>query len=485
MEDIDMNKIWDFTVFHKKEAFLDDTGVSIHYDELNALQQEFTNCLEDGKLCMLLCENSLGSLASYAACLNSGHAMILLSAAGSSAMRKQILNTYRPGYLFAPKSLQEEYLNMEVLKEIDHYVLLRTNFTVTYPLHPELALMLSTSGSTGSVKFVRRSWETLRTEVRAFANVLETTEEDRTITSMPMNYSYGLSVINASLLMGGTMIVTKKGIMDEEFWDLFENENVTAFHGVPNSYDMLSRMDMFCEDFPHLRLMTESGGKLRHELQKQFAGYAAKFQKKFMILYGQCETSCVSCLPNEKGLEKIGSIGIATSGGTLELVDSDDHEIHEPHLQGEIVYHGNTAALGYAVNGEDLAKGDELNGIVHTGDIAERDEEGYLFITGRSKRFIKMAGHRVSLDDIDEHILEDLHIKTVSSGRDDDLVIFVLREQDIVPVQNYVRERLPIARTMLSVRKIDEIPRNDTGKILYAALLELAVSKDSLFGEAL
>ena len=470
-----MNKLWNFGAFGSKAALIDDTGVTVRYDELEALQNQLSEIVDAGELTLTLCENSPGALAGCAALLNGGRPMMLLSAALAEDMRRQIMNAYRPGLVFAPKSLRDACAHMREVREIDDYILFRTNYAEAYPLHPALGLLLTTSGSTGSVKFVRQSWNNLRVNARLIADYLHITEAERTITALPMNYTYGFSVFSANLLAGGTMIVTRQGIMDEGFWDLFENERVTAFHGVPSTYEMLRRLDFFCEDFPDLRLLSQAGGKLNRNLHQYFAQYAQDYGKCFIVMYGQSEaTAAISYLPAEKALEKPGSVGIAVPGGEIELIDGEGKPIQAARVPGELVYRGENVTLGYAACGNDLARGDDWHGTLRTGDIAERDEDGFLYITGRIKRFLKIAGHRISLDEIDERVMNEIHVRCVSSGVDDHLVVFVLSEEDKTAVRDFIREKISVARPAFQVAVIDAFPTNEAGKILYGALLETA-----------
>lgn len=431
-----MNRIWDFSAFGTNVALVDDTGVTVRYDELAALQEELSG-VAPGELTMMLCENSIGALAGYAALLNGGHPMLMVSAGLSEDMRRQIMNAYRPALVFAPRSLRGDYPHMKEIREIDDYALLRTSYSEPWPVHPALGQLLTTSGSTGSVKYVRHSWDNIRVNARVFVDIMGMTAEERSITTLPMHYTGGLSVICASLMAGATMIVTRRGVMDEEFWDLFENERVTAFHGVSSTYDMLRRLDMFCEDFPDLRIMSQGGSRLDRDLHRYVARYAGDYGKRFIVVYGQSEaTAAISCLPAGRALEKPGSVGVVIPGGSIGLIDADGNAVEGPHIPGELVYRGENVALGYATRGEDLGRGDDWHGELHTGDIAERDEDGFLYVTGRLKRFIKMTGHRISLDEIDEMIMNDIHIRCVSSGVDDHLVIFVLNEDDANAVRD-------------------------------------------------
>ena len=192
-------------------------------------------------------------------------------------------------------------------------------------------------------------------------------------------------------------------------------------------------------------------------------------------MYGQSEaTAAISYLPADKALEKPGSAGIVVKDGKIELADAEGNIVNEPHVPGEVIYYGKNVTLGYAVRGEDLIKGDELNGRLKTGDLAERDEDGFLYITGRLSRFIKISGHRISLDEIDERVLDDIHIRCVSSGSDDHLIIFVLSDEDKDAVQDYLIKNMSIVRPCLRIVKIDTFPENEGGKILYGVLSEMS-----------
>ena len=324
-----MNRIWDFSAFRNRTALKDERGAAVRYDELEELQDRLSGEIASGELILMMCRNSVGALSGYAALLNSGHPMLLVSAAIPEDMRGQIMDTYRPGLVFSPRSPGRDFSRLREIRTIGDYVLYRTDYPEPYPVYPELGLMLTTSGSTGSVKFVRQSWENIRFNARSIMDYLALTGEDRTVTALPMDYTYGLSILNANLLAGALMLVTDRSVMDVEFWDLFENERVSSFHGVPGTYAMLRRLELFCEDFPELRLMTQAGGKLDPELQRFFAEYARDHQKRFVIMYGQCEaTAAISYLPAEKALEKPGSAGIVIPGGEIELMDAEGNSTH-------------------------------------------------------------------------------------------------------------------------------------------------------------
>lgn len=176
--------------------------------------------------------------------------------------------------------------------------------------------------------------------------------------------------------------------MQREFWQQLGDYKATSLSGVPYTFEMLDRLRFYRRDLPNLRTMTQAGGKLLPELHKKFAEYAEQTGKKFVVMYGQTEaTARMSYLPPEKCLEKVGSMGVAIPGGRFFLINENGEIITEAERVGELVYEGDNVTLGYAVRGEDLAKGDERHGRLETGDMAKFDKDGYFYIVGRKSAF--------------------------------------------------------------------------------------------------
>lgn len=474
-----MGKLWNFESFGEAPALISDTGVTLTYRELAALSDEADAAIREneaaGPMTMFVCRNSPGAIAGYAALINKGHPMIPVSAEQPAEMRKELMKAYRPGLLLVPEEMRGEYPVMREICVIRDYILLKTNYMDCFPVHPQLGLLITTSGSTGSVKFVRQSWENLRCNAETIAGYLGIGLDDKTITSLPLQYTYGLSMLHANLLRGASMVVTQSGIMDAEFWDLFEAEEVTCFHGAASIYEILQHVGIFEDDFPSLRTMSQAGGKLSRELQEYYGRYAEKYGKHFIIMYGQSEaTAAITWLPPEDILRKPGSAGIIIPNGNASLIDEAGNRITAAHARGELVYRGPNVAMGYAQHGEDLQRGDDWGGVLKTGDIASFDEDDYLSITGRLKRFIKMAGHRVSLDEIDSMIMDEFNILSASVGTDDHLTVFVTEEGEKEPVEAFIRSRISVARAGFRVQTIPAFPKNEGGKILYAELQKAA-----------
>ena len=227
-------------------------------------------------------------------------------------------------------------------------------------------------------------------------------------------------------------------------------------------------------ELPSLKTMTQAGGKLTPELHREFAEFAQKTGKKFVVMYGQTEaTARMGYLPPEKALEKCGSMGIAIPGGKFSLIDSDGIEILEKDTVGELVYEGPNVTLGYAEKREDLSLGDDRKGKLFTGDMAKRDDDGYYYIVGRKKRFLKIFGKRINLDEIERLIKEKFRtIDCASGGVDDKLFLFINNETDLDMVRMYIAEKTRLNSSAIKALYLKEIPKTNAGKVLYAKLEE-------------
>ncbi len=464
--------IWNLEKYLDNTAVSDEYGRAMTYAELAAEGDRIAAVCGGRCLVFSLCQNTIGAVAGYVSFLNAEIVPVLLNAHLERGLLDGLLSSYQPKYLWVPETQSAEFPDMETAYASYGYVLLKTGYEKEYPLHPDLGLLLTTSGSTGSPKFVRQSYANILANAQSIVQYLELDETERPITTLPMNYTYGLSIINSHLLVGATLLVTDKGLMQKEFWQFFKEQRATSFGGVPYTYEMLARLRFFRMDLPSLRTMTQAGGKLIPELHKKFAEYAQANGKKFVVMYGQCEaTARMGYLPADKAAEKCGSMGIAIPGGRFRLVDVKGCEVSEPHVTGELVYEGPNVTLGYAECGEDLIKGDERCGVLETGDMAQFDEDGYYYIVGRKKRFLKIYGNRVNLDEIDRMVKGHFEgADFASAGVDDHMYLFVTDENIADDVKTFVVSKTGLNAAAFKTVVVNEIPKNDAGKTLYKEL---------------
>lgn len=476
----------------KDQIFLmEEQGGKVTYGQLDQFCGQFSRNTKARRLAFLLCENTAGSVLGYIACLRRGVVPLLLDSKIDKGLFENLFNVYDPDYLYVPsKELERKRKQPGELRTVLSqygYCLLECTPKKETKMDPHLALLLTTSGSTGSPKLVRQSYENISANAHSIKEYLDLNEKERPITTLPMNYTYGLSVINSHMEAGAAILLTSRSLFEKEFWDFFRREEGTSLSGVPFTYEMLWKLGFFKMDLPSLKTMTQAGGKLSKELHRRFASYAKETGRKFIVMYGQTEaTARMSYLPSEYACEKTGSIGIAIPGGKFSLKEEEDgvlKEVVEPEKEGELFYQGPNVTLGYAQEKKDLVKGDERGGCLATGDIAKRDQDGFYYITGRKKRFLKILGSRVNLDEAEQILKEHFPKAEIAcSGLDDRMDIYMAGEKDQHKDQAavFLSGKLNLNPSVFCIHYVTEIPKNSSGKILYKELEKLYVGKDDL-----
>ena len=461
--------------FHDLERYTNNTAIlvsqtRITYQELLSVADELGSQVKQRCLVLIACTNSFSSLAGYVGFMRAGIVPLLISNKIDDQLLSKVIESYQPDYLYLPPEKSISFQNCETVFKYEDYELKKNNFESAYPLHEDLALLLSTSGSTGSPKYVRQSYRNIESNTAAIVNYLGITEEDRAITTMPMNYTYGLSIINTHLYKGASIILTEDSLINKHFWEALSDNQATTLAGVPYIFEILKKLRFKKMDLPNLKYITQAGGKLEQELCVEFAKICTQKNIKFYIMYGQAEaTARISYLPWEQVLQKPGSIGIPIPGGKIWLEDGDGMVIKEGFMAGELVYQGDNVTLGYAKNRFELQKGDENLGILYTGDLAKRDQDDYYYIVGRKKRYLKMFGNRINLDEIEQLIRSEGN-ECACSGIDDALKIFITEPEVENRIKKYISQKTGIHIKGFEIIVVDEIPRNETGKILYSEL---------------
>lgn len=444
---------------------------NITYRELNSFVEEFKQYVKPRSLVFVLCSNSIGSIAGYVSFLSNKIVPCLLNNKVDISIVHNLFNIYLPKYFWIPNPLLSVYQKFgNVCFSKFGYSLLVTTNTV-YNIHLDLALLMSTSGSTGNPKLVRLSYENILSNAKSISDYLEITSDDKPITSLPMNYSYGLSVINSHLIKGSEILLTDESYIQKGFWEFFKKYNATSFAGVPYTYEILKKIRFFKMDLPSLRKITQAGGKLSEALQLEFANYADEHNIKFYVMYGQTEaTARMSYLPSHLSKSKLGSIGIPIPGGKFELYKENQKIVKDDEI-GELVYFGSNVFLGYADNINDLRRGNDVGYKLHTGDLAKRDFSGCYYVTGRLKRFLKVYGNRISLDMIEKWILEKYPtLMFACAGRDDNLIVFIEGNDYPCELIQFLSQKTGINQRAFKIKCVEFLPRNEYGKIQYEVL---------------
>jgi long-chain acyl-CoA synthetase len=465
-----MNFYNDIAEYGSSTAIISESSVFFTYAELLKSADNLKNKINKRTLVFSLCENSLESVVGYIGFLRGRIVPILINGTIKNELLDNLLLTYKPEYIW----LQCEKANTgnwgtEVYR-FGNYVLLKTAHVIDYTLHEDLALLMTTSGSTGSPMLVRQTYKNINNNANTIAQCLEITQTDRPITTLYMSYTYGLSIINSHLLKGCTIVLTSKTLMEKAFWKHLRTHEATTFGGVPYAYEILKKLRFSRMKLPSLKYLTQAGGKLSSDLSLEFSNICEQKDIRFFVMYGQTEaTARMSYLPSKYATSKAGSIGISIPGGEFSLENEEGNIILDCDTVGELVYKGDNVTMGYAASCQDLCKVDDNDGVLKTGDLAKRDTDGFYYIVGRRKRFLKLFGNRVNLDEVEQH-MNELGYNCVCSGEDDNLRIYVVDKTNHTTIKSHVAKLTGIHLSGFEVKYIETIPRNEAGKILYSAL---------------
>lgn len=450
-------------------AVIDETGKSWSFAELDAAARDFAAAIGPAPTLVLLeARNAIGSIIALLGALHGRHPVILAPPGEATA---SIAALYRPQVIVRSGGEAQPGA-----------VLDRDPAAGPVDLHPELALMLSTSGSTGSPKLVRLSLASLDANAAAIATYLGIDQGSRAITSLPLSYSYGLSVVTSHLVAGGSLVLTSASVVDREFRQLCERHAVTGIAGVPYSYELMERSGFIRDLPPSITTLTQAGGRLAPQLVLSVASQAQSHGARFFVMYGQTEaTARMAYVPPAQIAAHPDAVGVAIPGGRFSLLDDDGAVIEQSGSAGELVYEGPNVMLGYAERREDLARGREI-GALHTGDIAVRGEDRLYRIVGRKSRFVKLFGLRIGLDDVERQFRER-GVEAVVTGDDSLLAVVVPAGSDTAELRGWLSQQLRIQPQAIDIAA-GEVPRLGNDKIDFGAIRTAAQARRAQAGEA-
>jgi long-chain acyl-CoA synthetase len=456
---------------HNQEqiALLDEQNCALTYGELSNFVNSFKNLIPNRSLVFHFSENSTPSVALYLACLSNRVVPVLLNPQTNRELIDKLLNNYQPHYLIIPEKMWS-WFTTTVVHEYNNYRIIEYSQT-KITLFEDLALLLPTSGSTGSPKMVRHSYQNIFTSASNVASFFELNKNDRPLVVLPMYYTMGLSVINSHLEVGATLLLFNSSMTDKSFWNMLKNEAPTSITGVPYTFEILKKLRFFKMQFPSLKLISQGGGKMSEDLFQDCIQYAKDNNLKFIPTYGQTEgTARMAFLESDEVERKKGSIGKAIPSGKLAVISDQGITSTEGEATGEMVFKGPNVTLGYAEHILDLSKGDERKGYLETGDIVKRDDEGFYFIIGRKSRFLKLFGLRVSLDELESLIKDQFHLECVCKGNDTFMTVYISSENLLSDVKEFIIQKTGLYHKCIIVKYIAVFPRNEAGKILMNAL---------------
>lgn len=435
-------------------------------DEIWHIASSFKQFLKNNQLTILCADNDIFSLSIYLGALKFNAPIMLLAHDTDIVELTKIIKKFKPSFLIN-KNLSTINCKHDHHDEIHDHNVFSFSWGDENPklINKDLSLLLPTSGSTGSAKFVKISKKNIIANTKSIIDYLKIKKSDKTITTMPMNYSFGLSIINTYFNAGSKIILCQHSLVSREFWKIFNVSNITSLSGVPYIFELLYKFNFFKKSYPSLKTITQAGGRLKTELKKEILSYSEKNAINFFIMYGQTEaTARISYVPPNMLSKKIDSIGIPIPNTKLHVQENDSRE-------GELIFEGDNVSMGYANDFKDLYSGDSTNGILKTGDIGFKDSDGYFFITGRKKRFIKINGIRLSLDDAEKLIENEfcnIGIDVRCIGEDDNLILEYTYEKNIdKDLKDYLCKKIKMHHKYLTIVRVQNITRSSSGKKIY------------------
>lgn len=346
----------------------------------------------------------------------------------------------------------------------------------------DLAALMPTSGSTGAPRLVMVSHGNLRSNTEAIIRSQNLPSQnlgtaERAMLIMPISYCFGASVMHTHLYQGGGVVFDSRFMFPDKVLHAINTCRCTTFAGVPIIYNiLLRRSNLRSIPLPSLRRFLQAGGALAPESIREMCEIVPTAE--FLVMYGQTEaTARISCLPTARLRDKLGSVGVPLDNLEVRIADEEERELL-PGQTGEIQVRGPSVCAGYLDDPESTER-KFGGGWLKTGDFACRDEEGYLWIKGRTDDFIKIRGVRVSVGEVETRVAAiagvsecaAVAVKHAEAG--EALALVLVADSNTDGLCERVRREIPPHWTCVSIKVVPELPRTTNGKIARSHLSAL------------
>lgn len=427
---------------------------------------------EIGRALVLAClDRDVSGVSIYASLVFGPAVPVFFPATLNPAALQTFLVSFPANYLILPSASSAIPAGYSPAFAWGGYQVFAADRPHQHDLLPGLAMLATTSGSTGSAKVIRQSAKNIVVNTQQIITALGLNDKTIAATTLPIFYTFGMSTVNCQIFTGGTLVCSALSVTQKAFLDLLVSQHVTLFSGVPQTYEQLAGMRFFKSRYAStVEKFLQAGGKMSSALETAMRKTCAASGQQFYVMYGQAEaTTRMSILPAEDFLTCPGSAGLALPGGTFSIVDEHGKPLAHGR-EGEILYHGPNVTLGYAQNAAELALPDRFNGVLRTGDLGILDKRGNITITGRLKRFAKVNGHSINLAHLESLIEASLGAPVVCFESANQVHIATTQMIDVMALEEVLSTRTDLKPRETRLHYIDDLPALASGKIDYAAL---------------
>ena len=456
---------------NKVACYDEELDISITYDELNRLSKIKFFKEKKKLIVLILCENSMGCFVSYFCSIQNNNTTMLINSQISKKELASIKKKFNPDLVIIPSRLEKKFIDKNLYKKkiFFDFTILKNREILKKNIDSKIVLLLSTSGTTGTYKWTKISNENLISNISKISKKLNLCSSDSTITTLPFEYSYGLSVINSHIFSKAKIIFTKKSIVEKSFWEILKNNKITNFNGVPFSYEILEKIN-FGKIIKNssLKFFTQAGGSLNANLHKKIYSLLNSLNIKFYPMYGATEAGPRITIAEDNGRRKnFKTIGKPLKNYKLIII-KNNKIIDKPQNTGNIFLKSDSIFGGYAESYKDLSKFEKIH-LLDLKDIGFFDKENNFYISGRSGRISKIKGVRINLD-ILEKKLEKINNRKIAIVSDDKKIFIFVNKKNIL-LKSDVIKNVNVHNSDLVIREILEIPYNKRGKKDYKKLL--------------
>ena len=475
------------------------------FREIESLSNKLANYLKGrgivrGDRVSILLENSFDYVIAYYAILKIGAITVALNTESKKDGLVYLLNDSESKAIITQKKYSKELLpalnstpylteviveqsNLESYKEIGHcntvslsevYDQSNDSSLLLRCIDIDIASIVYTSGSTGKPKGVVLTHQNIIANTISIVEYLKIASKDRIMVVLPFYYIYGKSLLNTHFSVGGSVVIDNRFAFPNSILETMKKTKTTGFSGVPSTFMiLLNKSTVRDYQFECLRYITQAGGAMAPAIQKEVAKIFSP--AKTYIMYGATEASArLSYLEPSDLSNKWGSIGKAIPNVDLFVADEVGKPL-PPNQEGQIVARGSNLMQGYW---KDLDETNKVlkHGLYYTGDIGKMDDEGFLFVVGRTKDMIKVGGERISAKSVEEAILEMKEVHEIAViGVEDELLgeaikAFIVpiekKSLDLQEVLKFCKKKLPQSNIPKYIEIIDVLPKSESGKIL-------------------